>query len=372
MDFVLWKPSKPGEPAWESPCGIAAKGRPGWHIECSAMADRWLWQEPQMKGLLSEAGLKQPHVFDIHAGGIDLVFPHHENEVAQSRCAHGTPVMANYWLHNGFLQVEGEKMSKSLGNFVTIHELLSQCAGDVIRLSMILTHYRQPIDWTTKGLAASQSQFLTWADYVAYEVGENADLRLVEGNIDKAMIDAISDDLNTPLAIARLHEVFAIVKSGRSPIGDFVRSAQFLGFRHLNKPGYFHPHINANMFESGPQASEAEQEEILAYRSAVANGRPDVAQSIVGVLEAKGFELKINAAGVVFVGNKTSAEMIDLEDRLRLEVEALIAKRHLARKAKDFAAADEIRRKLSERGIQLKDAKDPATGEIVTTWEVKR
>ena len=108
MDFVLWKPSKPGEPAWPSPAGIAAPGRPGWHIECSAMAEKHLGQ-----------------MFDIHGGGIDLVFPHHENEVAQSRCAHGTPVMANVWMHNGFLQVEGEKMSKSLGNFVTIRELLT-------------------------------------------------------------------------------------------------------------------------------------------------------------------------------------------------------------------------------------------------------
>ncbi len=122
MDFVLWKPSKPGEPSWPSPCGIAAPGRPGWHIECSAMADRWLWDEAKPK--LSKAGLASPHMFDIHGGGIDLVFPHHENEVAQSRCANATPIMAQVWMHNGFLQVEGEKMAKALGNFVTVHELL--------------------------------------------------------------------------------------------------------------------------------------------------------------------------------------------------------------------------------------------------------
>ena len=123
MDFVLWKPSKPGEPAWPSPAGINSAGRPGWHLECSAMSDKWLWDEA--KAGLSPAGLAHPHEFDIHGGGIDLMFPHHENEIAQSRCAHGTAVMANYWLHNGFLQVEGEKMSKSLGNFVTIRELLA-------------------------------------------------------------------------------------------------------------------------------------------------------------------------------------------------------------------------------------------------------
>src|ERR1700735_2404086 len=137
-DFVLWKPSKPGEPAWPSPCSIAAPGRPGWHIECSAMAWKYLGE-----------------TFDIHGGGIDLVFPHHEDEIAQSRCAFHTPVMANYWMHNGFLQVEGEKMSKSLGNFVTIHELLPDWPGDVIRFNMLRTHYRQPIDWTTRGLEES-------------------------------------------------------------------------------------------------------------------------------------------------------------------------------------------------------------------------
>ncbi len=128
MDFVLWKPSKPGEPAWPSPAGIAAPGRPGWHLECSAMSDKWLWEE--VKDRLSPEGRAHAHEFDIHGGGIDLIFPHHENEIAQSRCAHGTPLMARYWLHNGFLQVEGEKMSKSLGNFVTINELLTDWAGD--------------------------------------------------------------------------------------------------------------------------------------------------------------------------------------------------------------------------------------------------
>ena len=137
MDFVLWKPSKPGEPAWPSPAGIETPGRPGWHIECSAMAG----------ALLGET-------FDIHGGGIDLVFPHHENEIAQSRCAHGTPVMANYWMHNGFLQVEGEKMSKSLGNFVTIHELLAGVGpARPSVLAMLSSHYRQPMNCQRQGIA---------------------------------------------------------------------------------------------------------------------------------------------------------------------------------------------------------------------------
>ena len=139
QDFVLWKPSKEGEPAWPSPAGIATPGRPGWHIECSAMSWKHLGE-----------------TFDIHGGGIDLVFPHHENEIAQSRCAFHTGVMANVWMHNGFLQVEGEKMSKSLGNFVTIREVLTDWPGDVARLAMLSTQYRQPMNWTVKGLQEAE------------------------------------------------------------------------------------------------------------------------------------------------------------------------------------------------------------------------
>ena len=133
-DFVLWKPSKPGEPSWPSPSGIKAEGRPGWHIECSAMAWKHLGEK-----------------FDIHGGGIDLVFPHHENELAQTCCAFHSDRMANVWMHNGFLQLESEKMSKSLGNFFTIREMLADWPGEVLRLSMLKTHYRSPIDWTLKG-----------------------------------------------------------------------------------------------------------------------------------------------------------------------------------------------------------------------------
>ena len=168
MDFVLWKPSKPGEPAWPSPAGIATPGRPGWHIECSAMSDKWLWTEALPR--LSEAGRAHPHQFDIHGGGIDLAFPHHENELAQSRCANGTPLMAKVWMHNGFLQVEGKKMAKSEGNFVTIRELLEterfgarSWRGEVLRLAMLRTHYRQPLDWTVSGLEESEEVLRNWA-----------------------------------------------------------------------------------------------------------------------------------------------------------------------------------------------------------------
>ena len=182
-DFVLWKPSKPGEPAWDSPCGIKTPGRPGWHIECSAMAWKHLGE-----------------TFDIHGGGIDLVFPHHENEIAQSRCAFHSKVMANYWMHNGFLQVEGEKMSKSAGNFVTIRDLLKDWPGEVLRLNMLRTHYRQPIDWTVKGLEESSKILDGWYAIIGDETNSS-------GTPDADFVGALCDDLNTPNALTQLHRI---------------------------------------------------------------------------------------------------------------------------------------------------------------------
>jgi cysteinyl-tRNA synthetase len=179
QDFVLWKPSKQGEPSWPSPGGIKTPGRPGWHIECSAMSWKHLGE-----------------TFDIHGGGIDLVFPHHENEIAQSRCAFHTGAMANYWMHNGFLQVEGEKMSKSAGNFLTVHDLLKDWPGEVLRFNMLKTHYRQPIDWTLRGLEESYSSLRSLMHCA--DVSES-------GEIAVGVLDALSDDLNTPKAIAELH-----------------------------------------------------------------------------------------------------------------------------------------------------------------------
>jgi len=201
-DFVLWKQSSDNEPGWESPWG---RGRPGWHIECSAMSAAYLGD-----------------VFDIHCGGLDLIFPHHENEIAQSRCAHGTPVMANYWMHNGFLQVEGEKMSKSTGNFVTISELLADWPGEVLRLNMLKTHYRSPIDWTLKGLEESAKTLDDWY-WVAADVKS--------GQPSGAVIEALSDDLNTPQMIASLHGVRNSAASGNERDREqFASSLRLIGF----------------------------------------------------------------------------------------------------------------------------------------------
>jgi cysteinyl-tRNA synthetase len=191
-DFVLWKQSSAEEPGWESPWG---RGRPGWHIECSAMSEAYLGQ-----------------VFDIHGGGLDLIFPHHENELAQSRCAHGTSVMAHYWMHNGFLEVEGRKMSKSEGNFVTIRDLVTNDTfggrtwdGMVLRLAMLKTHYRQPIDWTVDSLLESQRTLLDWSEFT-----ENATAAAPPDDV----IAALSDDLNTPGLMATLH---SLRKTGDAP-----------------------------------------------------------------------------------------------------------------------------------------------------------
>ena len=201
-DFVLWKQSSPGQPGWDSPWG---RGRPGWHNECSAMAAAYLGD-----------------VFDIHGGGIDLIFPHHENEIAQSRCAHGTPTMANYWMHNEFVNVEREKMSKSLGNFVTIRELLADWPGEVLRLNMLKAHYRSPIDWTLKGMEDSAKTLDDW-----YWVAAD----LTGGRPADAVIEALTDDLNTPQMIASLHSLRNSAAGGNEgDRSEFAASLRLLGF----------------------------------------------------------------------------------------------------------------------------------------------
>ncbi|MCB1376982.1 MAG: cysteine--tRNA ligase, partial [Alphaproteobacteria bacterium] len=206
MDFVLWKPSGEGTPGWDSPWG---RGRPGWHIECSAMSWKHLGE-----------------TFDIHGGGIDLIFPHHENEVAQNLCAFGHKVMANCWMHNGFLQVEGQKMSKSLGNFVTIHEFLETdkfggraWPGEVLRFAMLRTHYRQPIDWTHKGLDEAETTLERLYDRAQGHL---------DGPMDSSVLDALSDDLNTPLAMSRIFSLAdpAVIAGSLGLLGFSLRHEQ--------------------------------------------------------------------------------------------------------------------------------------------------
>ena len=222
MDFVLWKPSKENEPGWESPWGY---GRPGWHLECSAMS----WKH------LGES-------FDIHGGGIDLVFPHHENEIAQSRCAFHSGVMANVWMHNGFLQVEGEKMSKSLGNFVTIHELLHtekfggrNWPGEVLRLAMLNSHYRQPIDFTVKALQEAEVDLRSWstAMYNSAALGRPDD---EQPELTPEVEQALLDDLNTSEAVTALHALAKQANQGSARAKVLLMDAcEWLGILQREK-----------------------------------------------------------------------------------------------------------------------------------------
>ncbi len=201
-DFVLWKPSGKSQPGWDSPWGY---GRPGWHIECSVMARQYLGD-----------------VFDIHGGGLDLTFPHHENEIAQSCCATGCDKFANMWIHNGFVTVEGEKMSKSLGNVILVHDMIEDgIPGEAIRLALLSTHYRQPFDWTEKGLQQAVKTLDKWYDCLPHDEENNG---MGETQIDDEFLSALCDDLNTPLAISILH------KLAKNDPAKLRAAANILGF----------------------------------------------------------------------------------------------------------------------------------------------
>jgi cysteinyl-tRNA synthetase len=202
-DFVLWKPSSDDQPGWHSPWG---RGRPGWHIECSAMSEKYLGTH-----------------FDIHGGGVDLIFPHHENEVAQSVCAHGGEPFVNFWVHNGFLSVDSTKMSKSLGNFVTAHEVLNEWPGEVVRLALLSSHYRDPLDWTEERLKQARQTLGRW--YRAIHQSKSSASSVSQETVPTEVLTALYDDLNVPLAISHLHELAgAIFRSEESQERDRLTS----------------------------------------------------------------------------------------------------------------------------------------------------
>lgn len=266
-DFVLWKPSTETQPGWDSPWG---RGRPGWHIECSVMANQYLGD-----------------VFDIHGGGLDLTFPHHENEIAQSCCATGEKDFARFWVHNGFLTVEGEKMSKSLGNVLLVHDMLDQgMVGEAMRLTLLSSHYRQPLDWTATGYQQSLKALEKWYDVID-DVDNNND-----ADIDDEFIGAMYDDLNTPLAIARLHQL-----AKTDPIA-LKNAANFLGILKHSKAEW---QALSSRNQNHDDTDTAMIDDLIAQRNEARSAK-DFAKSdaIRDQLQAMGIVIKDSAEGTTW------------------------------------------------------------------------
>ncbi|WP_339864262.1 cysteine--tRNA ligase [Paremcibacter congregatus] len=244
-DFILWKPSSDTQPGWDSPWG---RGRPGWHLECSCMIE-------------DNFGT----TIDIHGGGLDLIFPHHENEIAQSRCAHDGAALANYWMHNGYLTVDGEKMSKSLGNFVTVHELLEEFPGkgEAIRMCLLSAHYRQPVDFSRDGIAQAQRQLDRW-----YRLTEGVDATGVA--VPEAVLDALRDDLNTPKALAELNALAKVAADDDQAKAQLKAAANLFGV--LEQNDWF----DASAVEG---AIGAEGIEVLIAERAAAKANKDFARA---------------------------------------------------------------------------------------------
>lgn len=386
-DFVLWKESGAKEPGWKgefrphpksgyyaeftiSPENasslqlnsreVAIHGRPGWHIECSAMSAAYLGK-----------------TFDIHGGGLDLIFPHHENEIAQSRCAHDTDVMANYWMHNEFVQVDGSKMSKSLGNFVTIRELLTDWrgrawAGNVVRLAMLSSHYRTPVDWSVDRMAEAERELIAvaghFASLLANLFGNDPTsfagwLTEVHRPLDE-MFDGLTDDLNTPVALAAIRSNYGDIARNPTKAGQVLSALEFLGIvdrTTLFLNGY--PELRG-IFD--PEAIRGMRLVGRKFQISLLNRQLRLPPDVEAIFREASIKVTHGVGGQVFL-TREAEDVI----RQRSKIEALITERTAARAKRDFAESDRIRDELAGMGIVLKDGKGP-DGKPITTWEVAR
>ncbi|HDS15596.1 MAG TPA: cysteine--tRNA ligase [Proteobacteria bacterium] len=300
LDFALWKSSKAGEPSWPSPWG---EGRPGWHIECSAMSRKFLGE-----------------TFDIHGGGKDLIFPHHENEIAQSEGAHGKP-LAHYWVHNGFVNIDQEKMSKSLGNFLTIRELLETCHPEVLRFFVVSSHYRSPIDFSRENVAVAES-------------GLERLYLLLDRLQEKAGADPAQPELPVEEAINSWRREFIAAMDD-----DFNTAAAIAVFFEISKE------INRRLDEGRLSSPEAAR--VLAFMREIGWALGLLQEAPAAFLQRASFEARDEGLTVA-------------------EIEGLIAERAAARKARDWAEADRLRDLLEQRGVALKDSVEG------TRWQRKR
>jgi len=305
MDFVLWKPSSDDQPGWDSPWG---RGRPGWHIECSAMSESLLGPD-----------------FDIHAGGADLQFPHHENEIAQSVCSCEGCSFARVWLHNGMIRVGGQKMAKSLGNFTTVHDLRETTPGEVIRLAILMTHYRDPLDWTEARVSEATALITRWRR--ALDVAEALDSDEDYGNATpREMVEALADDLNTSLAVRALDRLAGTLLSDR--------------------------------------ASETEKE---AAASSFLDGL-----SLLGFEKLEGMKAYALHGKLAASENPDQFSSVGSVDGLSQRIDALLDERLAARKAKNFARADAIRNGLTAAGVMVKDTAAGSEWELTAAFDAAK